>query len=886
MLLMTRLAREQFALGNYETALALYRKLAGELGPRPFEADIQICRKYACQQTDETPPPPDYQELLEIARDFPLSNGSAHCKKIPLDVAIVTDVPMYNYYRDVFRSLVYLTPDNYQHQIECAGFDIFLYVSHWLGIQGQEWSGAFANKKKWSALTRIVEACKAKGVPTLFQSIEDPSNYARFLPMARLCDTIFTSDLDSVQNYMHDCGHQQVYHASYGVNPLLHNPIGTCRTRWKGYFFAGSWTTKYPERCQDMEILFDAVLDSGADLTVLDRRYQQKQESYTFPRRFQDKILPPMDHKLLQSAHKLFAQNINLNSIKHSPTMGAMRVYELQAMGTPIYSNYALSTCMQSPEIRLVPCAQDLSLEQLPWNRLESERKRMAQIRHVMGDNTAYDITRSMLQKAQVSLPPEPTATVCVICSEKSEPLLANFQRQRYPDRILIHESDIRSTQAWRDLVDRHGICYFGWMTASDEYEEDYLSDLVNGFKYTKATYITKLAWFLDDLLLDNVQHEYTSVAGGKARTLFATKEWTPDRFALAHPHESIPDLPGGYAIDPFELNYLRYCERQWKGQELPQPAVTVLLPVGDNARLAQARCLASLLRNRSWPQTEVLLLTDQTADPRTRNTLAGLARIHGNVRFVPVSCLSTSNSLPQLLGEGLAASRAPALIVLHPGDELCPGGLDHLLHAWNQAEQLAAGEVVDLVAGRVVRVGRRTEIVGVDASAPLHLNMQPRAELLASGVFPQIASQALLVSRQLLLRHARRWPGPRREDSTAWGWELLCRAQHAAFSSTVCSIHYVGAQDHEESADPRVGLQRQLDATRQQLDLLQKEGLLAGYLTSAHAQAVRSRTADRLAALPADGPVHEACAAIASQLRTLLGGDPVNTAVHRSDTP
>ena len=57
---------------------------------------------------------------------------------------------------------------------------------------------------------RLVEWCRAHGIPTVFWNKEDPPHYDDFLPAARLFDHVFTSDSDRIADYVRDLGHHRV----------------------------------------------------------------------------------------------------------------------------------------------------------------------------------------------------------------------------------------------------------------------------------------------------------------------------------------------------------------------------------------------------------------------------------------------------------------------------------------------------------------------------------------------------------------------------------------------------------------------------------------------------------------------------------------------------
>src|SRR5699024_6340244 len=104
--------------------------------------------------------------------------------------------------------------------------------------------------------------------------------------------------------------------------------------------FAGSWLSKYPVRMTETSRLFDSIIKENAPLTIIDRNLELRDPRYQFPSKYIEYLTPPVKHDFLMKLHKIFRWSINMNSVKYSETMFANRVYELQAFGNILLSNY------------------------------------------------------------------------------------------------------------------------------------------------------------------------------------------------------------------------------------------------------------------------------------------------------------------------------------------------------------------------------------------------------------------------------------------------------------------------------------------------------------------------------------------------------------------
>lgn len=180
-----------------------------------------------------------YNNIEDLTKTIKDSNGSGYYKKAGINVGIITDDFMYNYYKDAVN-LIYLSPDNYQDVIANHALDMVLFVSCWHGMFGRE---DYSGDAKRNKILEILDYAREKKIISVFQTIEDPTNYNTFIKIAKAADVIFTSDINMVEKYKKETGNDKVYVLGYGINPQFHNPIGSFKKRnSESVFFAGSWT--------------------------------------------------------------------------------------------------------------------------------------------------------------------------------------------------------------------------------------------------------------------------------------------------------------------------------------------------------------------------------------------------------------------------------------------------------------------------------------------------------------------------------------------------------------------------------------------------------------------------------------------------------------------
>ena len=458
-----------------------------------------------------------YHAHLKDAETIPDTNGSGYYRGIGPRVGIITDDFMFNYYAGAL-DLVYLEKVRYREIIDSQNLEMILYVSCWLGMLPPDEEGIYEYRPGPTAafMPELVDYAHGKGIKVLFQSIEDPTNYKLYLPIAKACDFIFTSAVEMIPKYVADTGNKNVFYQPYGVNPLIHNPIGFMKRRSMSLyrdcvFFAGSWYELYPKRCEDTVQLFDGVLGAGKKLIVADRalNYDAKaREGRVFPEKYNEYIIPPIEHKLLQKVHKLFDFAINLNTVTDSETMGAMRVLEVQALGSLLISNYAKSTENFYPDMCIARSSQDVVNYLTELEEQAIVRQQLAGIRRLLTDATVYDRLNLMFLRVGYPFAFE-EKTVYVLYEELTDGIERQFHAQSYREKRLMSLSQFQ----------REGICDGFAVVLQDAcpISEFFLTDATNAFKFANVSYVTCVP--VDDYA---VGYDYVAGVQQKYNTLYA----------------------------------------------------------------------------------------------------------------------------------------------------------------------------------------------------------------------------------------------------------------------------------------------------------------------------------------------------------------------------
>ncbi len=758
-----------------------------------------------------------HEELAERAQQIPQSNGASFPMTFAVNAAIITDEYMYNFYRDSFRELFWLTPQNWEQIFNDNQIDLLIYVSCWRGGLKNEWRGHLRNVQHLESIDRILERSRQEGIQMVFQTIEDPSNFDHFLPLARRFPIILTSDRDKVPDYERECPDAKVIYGEYGCNPRFNNPVGVNRDRYLDCFFAGSYPARYKARRSDMDLMFDSILSSGSRLTIADRNAAFDLEDYRFPQRFRRHVVDAYPHDLLQAVHKLFRININFNSIKQSPTMCAMRVYELQAQASEILSNYALSVSNRFPNIGLVVYPRQIShyLERHETDLAYEQRLRA--MRTLLSRGTAYHRVREILKLAGINADPQRPRLLVASNHGSEQTGLAGAGDQVDLSFCQLDE--------WRN-VDLSEYDYLALFSPDLPYESHYLVDMINAFKFVDVPFVTRCAYYAIDGPIKGIEHDYTWEVPDQHRTLINLRRQPNPAVVFQTP----PD-EAGYSVDRFGIGYTDHLTAK-KTLFRSNPVLSVIIPVFNNGFYLEERCLPSLERNRRFADFKLIVVDDGSTDPYTLEVLERIQLRYPNLEVHRQSSPSGSASRPR--NTGIEAARTDFLTFLDPDNAISPGGYDALL-----AETLTDDQL-DCVCGFQLKItSHRVSVIGRLFKEPAVQIEDPR-KLLESEDFPVVSTQAAVIRTDLLKKTGLRFIEGTIGQDTTFGYELLLISQRVKFVHD-CYLEYFA--ERGDSVTNRVGtefFQRSLRLEEEQKIRLQKHGVWQLYASNRSESFVR----------------------------------------------
>lgn len=700
-----------------------------------------------------------YENFANLIEKIPESNGSSYYKKADLTIGIITDEFMYNYYKDSAHFLA-IGHDNYKELVDNAGLDLLMYVSCWRGMYNNDWYG----DELHGEIPGVIRYANDRNITTIFQTIEDPTNYERYLPIAKECDYIFTTDKDCILKYKVDTGNSNVFLLEYGVNPAFHNPIGM-RKKYEesmqlkydrsSVFFAGSWMDRYKNRCRDITLIFNGVLDSGTNLVVADRNVEVKLPGYKFPKRFRPFVIPAIDHTALQKVHKLFDFNVNINTVQDSSTMCAMRVYELQALGCLMLSNYSLAVSEIFPGLFMINNREEVGEILKKYSEIDLYQMQVENLRDVMTDKTVFDRLNYIFEKCGVNYV-FPEQSVIVLCEEKTEHICYMFEQQKYDKKTLMTMEQYRFSGTSDGFI----ACF----RDDYEYDEYYLTDMLNAFKYCDVGYVTK------DATCIGAEYDFIE---GKADIYVSVFKST----CFSHISELYDDkVQGkGFRLDPFGVNESRRLTGDRK-------EIAVIIPIYNNGRYLQGRCFRSLLRSSVFDKMQIYLIDDGSDDEETLAVIRKLENRYDNVTTYFFD-QGGSGSAARPRNKGIEISKEPYVTYLDPDNEAISDGYAKLYEKIQQTD-------VDMAFGAIFMRATSEKLMRIGYLFQDRLIKNPRDLLIAEN-FRSQSIQACMIKRSLITEHSLQNPEGAFGEDTFFFHELMLNAQYVYYLDVPIHMYY-----------------------------------------------------------------------------------------------
>lgn len=482
----------------------------------------------AAPKTAATPTP--RPAAVESKLEFRAVEVPKRPPRLPVKAAAIMDEFTFACFEPECQ-LIPVNPDDWKQVLSEQRPDFLFVESAWAG-NGGSWRYKLVRPDKIEdgPLFELVQRCRSQNIPTVFWNKEDPPSFDEFIHAAVLFDYIFTSDANCVPRYREVTGHDRIYPLPFAAQPAIHNPIDARRNLVGTVCFAGSYYAKrHKERQGEMELLLRPALQRG--LHIYDRQANLPSDRYRFPDVYQPAIKGSLSYPEMLDAYKRYRVFLNVNSVSDSPTMFSRRVLELLACGTPVVSTYAagIEQLLGHECVALVETEEETAqwLDVLLKNPDVGERMVKRGMRRILAEHTYAHRLQTILRTIGLGGAlevPRVTVVSCTIRPHQLENVIANYERQAYPNKelvvILNNDAfvldDVRRRlecvenarvfqlpesyslgKCLNFAIERREGEYVAKCDDDDFYGQHYLTDLMAAFTYSDAGVVGKRSCYI-----------------------------------------------------------------------------------------------------------------------------------------------------------------------------------------------------------------------------------------------------------------------------------------------------------------------------------------------------------------------------------------------------
>lgn len=321
--------------------------------------------------------------------------------------------------------------------------DLLFVESAWHGNDDQwqyQLTGTSGVKEPFKELMR---ECRQRGIPTVFWNKEDPPHYDDFLECATFFDYVFTTDVNRVENYRADLGHNRVGVLAFAAQPAVHSPARPHHGfRERDVAFGGTYFAhKFPQRREQMNLLLGGAADVSSKMPhglEIFSRYLGDDDRYQFPEPLNERVVGSLNYRQMLTAYQAYKVFLSVSSVVDSPSMCPRRVFEIISRGTPVVStaSTAVGEYFPSDELPTVHDRQSAAnmvriLVRSPEfaDRMVRKAQRRIWDEHTYTHRAAQVLTAALGNRPDGSgwIPPTPAVSV-VLCTNRPHNLRSALQ--------------------------------------------------------------------------------------------------------------------------------------------------------------------------------------------------------------------------------------------------------------------------------------------------------------------------------------------------------------------------------------------------------------------------------------------------------------------------
>ena len=520
---------------------------------RPSDADLKPVTRPGAEQRL-----PDFPEARPL-------NGSIQEDR--LTVATLVSEPSSNAWRYEWECVA-LEPTKWLQQLQRNPVSLLFVESFWADGNSSWTDTGWSPNAQRQELSKIVDWCKASGIPTVFWTKETEPYHVELFHAAKTFDVILAADATMVEEYSEKLQHSRVHPLEPAAQPKLHNPVRPeSGHQTRDVAFAGTHSpSKSPDLHQEIELVLRGAHDASSKMAHGLEMFVEKPEGNAtpYPPVLNPRMVGSLEYGRRLSAYKAY---------KCFVSSTFREVVEVTASGTPVLAAQGLTanggfTRTLVPAARTREEAASLLRSLVQSKELRDRTVHLGQ-RQIWQEHTyahraaqvltAAGVTRKRTDPLSMTEVPKISALVSSIRPEQISHILKTVGKQSNVDVELVlvahgfepNESNIRAEAfeyglenvvvLQESLRTSLGYClnsaitaasgtYVAKMDDDDIYGPCYLQDQAAALRYSGANVCGKQAHYMylagpgvTLLRFGQGEHRFTDFVMGP--TLFTTRE-------------------------------------------------------------------------------------------------------------------------------------------------------------------------------------------------------------------------------------------------------------------------------------------------------------------------------------------------------------------------
>ena len=309
----------------------------------------------------------------------------------------------------------------------------------------------------------------------------------------------------------------------FATQPKLFNPI-TVVERSNDVIFAGSWYKKFEDRCNVMKQIFDRLLDEGYNIKIYDRMYELHYADYAYPEKYQQFVNPGVQFNQMPNVYKESRLGLNINTVTHSPTMFARRVYELMSSNTLVFSNFSKAVDLLFGD-SVIFLDRDVCLDDFDF-----EKTREKNLYNVLENHTYSNRFRQILDTVGINYYLKENKIILIYSTrdyENVDEIITHFNSIKYPYKqlkiIISHnfDSKLNHVDVKHNIIIEEELQDFVDNLSDDEYvcfinsnvEPNFIKKALLHFKYLPNTFgVCSTDEYLDKYTFNSINNVHNVV--------------------------------------------------------------------------------------------------------------------------------------------------------------------------------------------------------------------------------------------------------------------------------------------------------------------------------------------------------------------------------------